>query len=85
MSSHHTDFKGDILAAIREAVEGAIAGARCEVTGSDGHYTLLVTSSAFGGLGMLQSQRLVYGAIAHLMKGNAPPIHAVDNLQTRTT
>jgi acid stress-induced BolA-like protein IbaG/YrbA len=84
MSSHPTDFAGDIPAAIRTAVEGAIADARCEVTGGNGHYTLVVTSPAFGGLGMLQSQRLVYGAIAHLMQGAAPPIHAVDSLQTRT-
>ena len=83
MSSHPTDFQGDILAAIRTAVEGAIENARCEVSGGNGHYALVVTSSAFSGLGMLASQRLVYGAIAHLMKGAAPPIHAVDSLVTR--
>jgi hypothetical protein len=33
---------------------------------------------------MLESQRLVYSAIAHLMKGDAPPVHAVDSLKTRT-
>jgi acid stress-induced BolA-like protein IbaG/YrbA len=81
--AHATDFQGDVLAAIREAVEGAIADARCEVSGGDGHYTLVVTSSAFAGLSMVASQRLVYGAIAHLMKGAAPPVHAVDSLQTR--
>jgi acid stress-induced BolA-like protein IbaG/YrbA len=84
VSSHATDFQGDVLAAIRTAVEGAIAGARCDVTGSDGHYTIVVTSPAFAGLSMVASQRLVYSAIAHLMKGAAPPIHAVDTLQTRT-
>jgi stress-induced morphogen len=83
MAPHVTDFKGDVLAAIRDAVEGAIAGARCQVAGSDGHYTLEVTAPAFAGLSMLASQRLVYSAIAHLMKGDAPPIHAVDSLQTR--
>jgi acid stress-induced BolA-like protein IbaG/YrbA len=82
---HYTDFQGDILAAIREAVEKAIAGARCEVSGGDGHYTLVVTAAAFEGLNMVKSQRLVYGAIAHLMAGNAPPIHAVDSLQTRVS
>jgi len=80
---HHTDFQGDVLAAIREAVEGAIAGARCEARGGNGHYTIVVTASAFAGLGMLQSQRMVYAAIAHLMRGAAPPIHAVDTLETR--
>ena len=58
--------------------------ARCEVTGGNGHYTLVVTSPAFAGLNMVKSQRLVYAAIAHLMKGDAPPIHAVDSLQTKT-
>jgi len=32
---------------------------------------------------MLESQRMVYGAIAHLMKGDLAPVHAVDRLQTR--
>jgi stress-induced morphogen len=80
---HHTDFQGDVLLAIREAVEAAIAGARCEASGGNGHYSIVVTAPAFAGLGMLASQRLVYSAIAHLMKGDAPPIHAVDSLQTR--
>jgi len=32
---------------------------------------------------MLESQRLVYSAITHLMSGNQPPVHAVDSLRTR--
>lgn len=83
MSSHPTDFQGDILAAIRSAVEGAIADARCQVSGGNGHYALVVSSPSFAGLDMLKSQRLVYRAIAHLMSGAAPPIHAVDSLETR--
>jgi stress-induced morphogen len=43
-----------------------------------------VTSSAFAGKSMLQSQRMVYSAIAHLMKGDLAPVHAVDSLRTRT-
>jgi stress-induced morphogen len=42
-----------------------------------------VVSAAFAGLGMLESQRLVYSAIAHLMKGDLAPVHAVDKLKTR--
>ena len=80
---HDTDFQGDILAAIREAVQGAIAGAKCDVDGGNGHYTIVVTAAAFEGLNMLKSQRLVYAAIAPLMAGAAPPIHAVDSLVTR--
>ena len=83
MSSHPTDFQGDILAAIRDAVHAAIAQSRCDVSGGNGHYSIVVTSPAFAGLSMVASQRLVYGAIAHLMKGAAPPIHAVDTLQTK--
>ena len=54
-----------------------------EATGGNGHYTIVVESPVFAGKSMLESQRLVYGAIAHLMKGDAPPIHAVDSLRTR--
>jgi hypothetical protein len=30
----------------------------------------------------VRQQQLVYGAIAHLMKGDAAPVHAIDRLQT---
>ena len=84
MSSHPTDFQGDILAAIAAAVVAAIKEARCDVTGGNGHYSIVVTSPAFAGLSMVASQRLVYGAIAHLMKGDGAPVHAIDSLKTRT-
>ena len=48
-----------------------------------GHFTLDVTSAAFAGKSMLESHRLVYGAIAHLMNGNLAPVHAIDSLKTR--
>jgi hypothetical protein len=32
---------------------------------------------------MLESQRIVYAAITHLMSGNQPPVHAVDRLITK--
>ena len=84
MSSHPTDFKCDIATAIREAIEGKIQGAKADVSGGGGHYTIEVVSTAFAGLGMLESQRLVYSAIAHLMNGDLAPVHAVDKLKTRT-
>jgi acid stress-induced BolA-like protein IbaG/YrbA len=75
----------DLGDTIRAAVEAAIAGARCQVTpGNPGHYALIVTSPAFAGLNRVAAQRLVYGAIAHLMKGADAPLHAVDSLTTRT-
>ncbi len=84
MSSHPTDFKGSVTDAIRTAIESKLEGAVVEVTGSGGHFSIVVTSSAFEGKGMVESQRLVYGAIAHLMKGDMAPVHAVDSLKTRT-
>ncbi|MDP2305595.1 MAG: BolA family protein [Pseudomonadota bacterium] len=84
MSHHPTDFKGSVTDALREVIEGAIPDSKAEVTGGGGHFTIAVVSPAFAGLGMLASQRLVYSAIAHLMKGDAAPVHAVDSLTTRT-
>jgi acid stress-induced BolA-like protein IbaG/YrbA len=84
MSSHPTDFQGSVTDALREAIESAIPEARAEVAGGGGHYTIDVTSPAFAGKSMLESQRMVYSAIAHLMKGDMAPVHAVDSLKTRT-
>lgn len=84
MSDHETDFQGDILAVIRESVLTKIPDAVVEVTGGGGHFTLSVVSTAFAGQSMLNQQRLVLGAIAHLMKGDRAPVHAVDKLTTRT-
>jgi acid stress-induced BolA-like protein IbaG/YrbA len=83
MSDHPTDFVGSIPDAIRDAIVGAIAGADVHVEGGGGHYTLAVTSPAFAGKGMIECHRMVYGAIAHLMKGDAAPVHAIDRLVTR--
>jgi stress-induced morphogen len=83
MSDHPTDFRGDVLAAIRNAIASKIPGAQVAVTGGAGHYTIGVTSPAFSGKSMLASHRLVYSAIAHLMQGEAPPVHAVDSLTTQ--
>jgi len=82
MSDHPTSFKGSVLDAIADSIRGAIEGARVEVSGGGGHYAIVVTSSAFEGKGLLESQRLVYSAIAHLMKGDDAPVHAVDSLKT---
>ena len=84
MSSHPTDFKGSVVDALREAIERQIPDSLAEVSGGGGHFTIEVTSPAFAGKSMLESQRMVYSAIAHLMKGDAAPVHAVDSLKTRT-
>jgi acid stress-induced BolA-like protein IbaG/YrbA len=83
MSSHPTDFKGNVVDALRDAIESAIPSSKADVSGGGGHFTIEVVSPAFAGLGMLESQRLVYSAIAHLMKGDLAPVHAVDKLKTR--
>ena len=83
MSEHPTDFKGDVLGAIRAAILSRVEGADVQVTGGGGHYSISVVSSAFAGKSPVDSQRLVYGAIAHLMKGDMAPVHAVDSLKTR--
>jgi acid stress-induced BolA-like protein IbaG/YrbA len=82
MSDHPTNFQGSIPNAISDSIRGALGDAQVEVSGGGGHYSLVVTSAAFEGKGMLESQRLVYSAIAHLMKGDGAPVHAVDSLKT---
>jgi acid stress-induced BolA-like protein IbaG/YrbA len=84
MSDHPTDFQGSIDEAIRTSIKEAIPDATIDVTGGGGHYTISVVSAAFAGKSMLESHRLVYAAIAHLMKGDRAPVHAVDTLKTRT-
>ena len=54
-----------------------------QVTGGGGHFSIEVVSPVFAGKSMLESQRLVYAAIAHLMKGDLAPVHAVNQLKTR--
>jgi acid stress-induced BolA-like protein IbaG/YrbA len=84
MSDHPTNFSGDVVAAIKKAIEDSVPSSRAEVSGGGGHFNIEVTSSAFAGKSTLDSQRLVYSAIAHLMKGDMAPVHAVDSLKTKT-
>ena len=84
MSDHFTTFKGDVIQAIKAAIEEKVPSSRAEVSGGGGHFNIVVTSPAFAGKNMLESQRLVYGAITHLMSGDAAPVHAVDSLKTKT-
>ena len=43
-----------------------------------------VVSTAFEGKRILEQQRLVYSAIAHLMAGDTAPVHAVDRMVCKT-
>lgn len=71
-----------IIDQIRTSIEEAIPGALVQVGGGGGHFTIEVTSSVFEGKNRVQAQRLVLTSIAHLMKGDAAPVHAVDSLKT---
>lgn len=83
MSEHPTDFQGSVLDALRASIVEALPDAVVEASGGGGHYSLVVTSTAFAGKGPVDAQRLVYSAIAHLMKGDRAPVHAVDSLKTK--
>jgi stress-induced morphogen len=74
----------DTREAIRLAILSKIPDASIVVdAGSGGHFTIQVVSPVFSGKNMVESQRLVYGAIAHLMKGDGAPVHAIDKLTTK--
>lgn len=73
----------DVLAKVKTAIEAAIDGAQVEVSSmSPGHFEIRVVSRAFEGLNRVKQQQLVYGAITPLMSGDAPPVHAIDRLET---
>ena len=84
MDTHPTNFKGSIPDAVKKAIQDKIEGSLVDVEGGGGHYTIAVTAAAFVNVSKLECQRMVYGAIAHLMSGDAAPVHAVDSLRTMT-
>jgi acid stress-induced BolA-like protein IbaG/YrbA len=68
---------------LKRCIETALSGAEVVVTPvSPGHFEIRVTSEVFAGKNRVQQQQLVYAAIAHLMKGDPAPVHAIDRLQT---
>ncbi len=72
-------------AVIRNAILEILPDAEVDISqGGEGHFTIRVVSEAFQGLGRVKQQQLVYGAIAYLMSGATPPIHAVDRLECET-
>ena len=77
-----TQIEETMKAAILEKIPGA--SVQVGPGSGGGHFTVAVVSPVFEGKSMLESQRLVLGAIAHLMKGDGAPVHAVDKLTTKT-
>ena len=68
---------------LRAAIAGALPEARVEVKPvSPGHYEIHVVSARFAGQSRVAQQQAVYRAIAHLMKGDDAPVHAIDRLTT---
>jgi stress-induced morphogen len=75
----------DINSEIKQAVETAIAGSSASVSSpTGGHFEIRVKAAAFAGKTPLQQQRLVLTAIAHLMKGDDAPVHAIDRIVVET-
>ncbi|REJ79648.1 MAG: hypothetical protein DWQ36_24555 [Acidobacteria bacterium] len=46
-----------------------------------GHFEIRVVAAQFSGKNTLAKHRMVLGAIAHLMEGDAAPVHAVDKIE----
>ena len=66
---------------IRAAIAEAMPEASIDVSPQGpGHFEITVTDAAFDGLSRVKQQQRVYGAIAELMAGPNPPVHAVDRL-----
>jgi acid stress-induced BolA-like protein IbaG/YrbA len=75
----------EMVETIRAAIAQALPGAEVDVQGGGpGHFEITVVSGEFEGIPRVQQQQRVYAAIAHLMRGDAPPVHAVDRMVTRT-
>lgn len=73
----------DTAKQLRSCIEAALPGAEVEVeAASPGHFAIRVVSRAFEGQSRVRQQQLVYAAIAHLMEGDAAPVHAIDHLKT---
>ncbi|MEE9607926.1 MAG: BolA family protein [Myxococcota bacterium] len=74
----------EVAEKLRRAIAEAIPGAAAEVDATGArHFEIRVTSEVFAGKSRVAQQRLVYAAIAHLMKGDEALVHAVDQLETR--
>lgn len=71
----------DVEAALRDAIRTAIPDGEIEVSsGGPGHFEIVVRSAVFEGKSRVKQQKIVYGAIAHLMSGPNAPVHAIDRL-----
>lgn len=66
------------------AIEAELPGCEVEVRpAGPGHFEVSVVADSFAGKSRVQQHQMVYRAIAPLMAGDAPPVHAIDRLETR--
>ena len=73
----------DVARELERAICGALPDAAVQVTPkSGGHFEIRVVSATFANQSRVRQQQRVYAAIAHLMQGDAAPVHAIDRLQT---
>jgi acid stress-induced BolA-like protein IbaG/YrbA len=74
---------GDTARELERSIASAFPGATVEVhANSPGHFEIRVVSASFAQQSRVVQQQRVYAAIAHLMKGDAAPVHAIDRLLT---
>lgn len=78
-----TNSQATIADTMRQCIESSIPQCQARVSGDGGHFTIEAASPAFSGKSRLESQRMVYSAISHLMLGDGAPVHAIDSLKTR--
>jgi len=84
-SSPSATDSADVVRNLERSIAEALPGAEIQVGAlSPGHFEIRVVSERFEGLSRVKQQQLVYGAIAHLLKGDAAPVHAIDRLQTES-
>lgn len=73
----------EITEQMKQAILTVIPDAEVTVSGAGGHFVIDVVSDIFAGKRVLQKHRLVLQSIAHLMKGDNAPVHAIDKLTCR--
>jgi stress-induced morphogen len=78
-SSDGRDMQQELERAVREVFPDGTVDVEAN---SPGHYSIRVVSASFDGQTRVKQQQRVYAAIAHLMKGDAAPVHAIDRLRT---
>ena len=64
---------------LRDRIQGAIPGARAEVSGDGHHFSAIVSAPAFSGLSRIAQHRLVYDVFGNELGGR---IHAL-SIQTK--